>query len=244
MNFRLRDVLGKLRQLAGAARTRHDSIDTPHELDPAMLPKLLRKSDPVILDIGCNDGQHTLEFLRVFRNPTVFCFEPDARAQRAFRNNVTSPRAQLFEMALGNADGMVDFNVSAGTPPAELGFEKSDWDLSGSIRRPKNHLEVVPWVSFDKVVPVRIARLDTWARENKIGAVDFIWADVQGAEVDLIEGGRETLRNTRYLYTEYSDYEMYEGQMNLRGITHLLPDFEVVSVYPSDVLLRNKALHA
>jgi hypothetical protein len=52
--------------------------------------------------------------------------------------------------------------------------------------------------------------------ENDISFIDFIWADVQGAEEDLILGGLDTLRKrTKYLFTEYNNSEMYEGQINL-----------------------------
>ena len=42
-------------------------------------------------------------------------------------------------------------------------------------------------------------------------AIDLIWADVQGAEADLIEGGTEALRRTRYFYTEYNNQELIRG---------------------------------
>lgn len=82
--------------------------------------------------------------------------------------------------------------------------------------------------------------LDTWCYEEGVNFIDFIWADVQGAEADLIKGGHTALRQTRYLYTEYNNQEFYEGQASLRKILKLLPEFEVVSRYDNDVLLRNK----
>ena len=76
-------------------------------------------------------------------------------------------------------------------------------------------------------------------------AVDFIWADVQGAEADLVLGGRETLKRTRFFYTEYSNRELYEGQADLGQLLAMLPDFELVHryqgevhQYQGDVLLR------
>ncbi len=45
-----------------------DPLITPGEFDLKELPRLLGKDDPVILDIGCNDGSHTLEFLKLFKN--------------------------------------------------------------------------------------------------------------------------------------------------------------------------------
>ncbi len=67
--------------------------------------------------------------------------------------------------------------------------------------------------------------------------------DVQGAEADVIAGGMQTVSNTRFIYTEYSDRELYEGQLSLRAILDLLPSFEVAAHYPrdveGDVLLKN-----
>ncbi len=84
-----------------------------------------------------------------------------------------------------------------------------------------------------------VKRLDTWAKEHGVTAVDFIWADIQGAEGDLITGGKETLANTRYFYTEYSDEELYEGQPTLAQLQSMLPTFSIVRRYPMDVLFEN-----
>ena len=74
--------------------------------------------------------------------------------------------------------------------------------------------------------------------------IDFIWADTQGAEGAIIRGATETLKFTKYLYTEFSDYEMYEGQINLDGILKLLPTWKVLKIYETqfrddNVLLEN-----
>ncbi|EGE56154.1 nodulation protein [Rhizobium etli CNPAF512] len=70
--------------------------------------------------------------------------------------------------------------------------------------------------------------------------------DVQGAEADVIAGGNQILMRTRYIYAEYSDHELYEGQLPLRAILELLPSFQVVVEYPrgveGDVLLKNSSL--
>ena len=84
--------------------------------------------------------------------------------------------------------------------------------------------------------------LDTWCDENGIEAIDFIWLDVQGAEMDVIRGGEKVLVKTRYIYTEYSDQELYEGQSPLDQLLNALPAFKIVERYRGDVLLENVTL--
>ena len=117
-----------------------------------------------------------------------------------------------------------------------------NWDKSGSIRKPKKHLEVVPWCIFDQTIRVPTQRLDTWWQKAGVGQIDFIWADVQGAEIDLIQGGQQALAQTRYFYTEYANAELYEGQIPLRDILKLLPNFRLMRRFSNDVLLKNKRL--
>jgi FkbM family methyltransferase len=218
---------------------------TPGELTMEELRALLGKNDPVILEIGCNDGMHTQKFLDTFAGARVYGFEPDERARRRFQAAVHDPRAQLFATAVGAIDGVTTFYPSTGAPDAEWAAKLPEgWDISGSIRVPKEHREVHPWCHFGPGMDVAVTRLDTWAKTHAQEHIDFIWADVQGAEGDLIAGGRKTLAKTRYFYTEYSNRELYEGQLNLAAILRLLPDFEVIRRYKGDVLLRNKRLTA
>ena len=135
--------------------------------------------------------------------------------------------------------------MSSGTYMHGMGTEGThhgDWDQSGSLRRPRKHLDVYPGVKFDQTMRVRTMRLDTFAAQQKLDRIDLVWADVQGAEADLIAGGPQALAMTRLLYTEYNEVEMYEGQLDLRRLLALLPGFEVIARYPEDVLLANRRL--
>jgi hypothetical protein len=57
-------------------------------------------------------------------------------------------------------------------------------------------------------------------------------------------GGKDTLANTHYLYTEYSNDEWYEGQPNLAKLESMLPAFSKLRRYPTNVLFENRALPA
>lgn len=202
---------------------------------------LINRPDPTILDIGCNDGSETITFLSIFPEARLYCFEPEPRAQQHFLRAVRSTRATLVRSVVGSVDGTVTFHQSSGLPNEESARSRPEgWDYSGSIRKPKLHLKHHPWCLFQSSIEVPSTRLDTWARG--VPLIDLIWADVQGAEVDLVKGGLETLCRTRFFYTEIDELEMYEGQINLHGLLAMLPAFEVVERFPYDVLLRNRFL--
>ncbi|SIT54836.1 Nodulation protein noeI [Mesorhizobium prunaredense] len=149
---------------------------------------LLQKPNPVILDIGCNDGTDTRRFLRLCPRAQLYCFEPDPRAAARFKKymDLYLDKVRLFEIAISSRNGSIDFHPSNGDGSAK------EWDRSGSIRRPKNHLFEHDWVRFDHPISVETRRLDDWCSEANLSKIDFIWMDVQGAESDVIAGATQT----------------------------------------------------
>jgi FkbM family methyltransferase len=210
------------------------------QLDFDYLQALVGDPKGTVLEIGANNGSDTNRLLEAFPRAQVYAFEPDPRAIAKFKHNVDSPRARLFECAIGATDGSAIFHTSNSEVPEapELG----GWDQSGSLRVPKSHLEIWPWVKFEEQITVPVMALDSFYRQQRLDVIDLIWADTQGAEGDLVTGGRLALSRTRYLYTEYSNDEWYEGQVSLDQLLALLPDFRLLRRFSTDVLLENHTL--
>lgn len=99
-------------------------------------------------------------------------------------------------------------------------------------------------IQFDNKLEITVNKLDSFIEKNSIEIVDFVWADVQGAEDLMILGGRNSLVDKiRYMYTEYSNIEYYENEPNLSQIIELMGDnWEVLEIFTADVLLKNKNL--
>lgn len=212
----------------------------PGALTADEIRQLVGKENPVIIEVGANCGQTTVELLRAMPGATIFAFEPEPRAIAKFREAIASPNVHLFECAIGAANGSVSFHQSSGAE--HLHEYREGWDQSGSIRRPNSHLKVWPWVKFEKQITVPITTLDDWSRQHQITGADFIWADVQGAESDLVEGAAQFLRSSRYFYTEYSNDEWYEGQITLADLQKRLPDFDLMRRYVMDALFKNRRI--
>lgn len=199
------------------------------------IKKLIGKESPFVLDIGCYDGKDSIELAEVLKCK-VHCFEPDPLSQEIFRlKHGATPLLELYPYALGSRD-------------AEISFYQSDHPQSNSIRKPKEHLNLFPNVRFDEVVNVQCMKLDTWYASHGEGRiVDFIWADVNGCEFDLIEGGHSTLKNTRFLYIECSKKELYTGQKHYSMLEKELPGFKMEVMYNwgenfGNILLKNTKL--
>ena len=206
-----------------------------------LLQNLINKPNPTIIEIGSSDGYHTQWFFEIFDNPQVYCFEPDPRAIARFKNNIgENSNVQLFELAISSNNGDITFFQSSGQIEIDSKNIINDWDESGSIRQPKDHLSNFPLIKFEKSIQVKTLTLDSWCAENGIDNIDFIWMDVQGAERDVFEGGLRTLSKTQFLYTEYSNKQLYAGQYNLKQILIQLEHFEVIKRYPADIFLKNK----
>jgi FkbM family methyltransferase len=115
------------------------------------------RPDPVIIEIGCNDGANTMWFLHLFENPTICCFEPDPRAIERCKEKVGARRnVTLFELAVSDREGFVDFHQCGGRRDNEwiVKAMPQGWDLSGSIKQPYRHLRVHPLVTFDQTIRV------------------------------------------------------------------------------------------
>ena len=223
---RARTVLNDLRGIKGGSFS-HETV-----------AKLVAKPDPTILEIGCNDGSDTLELLRLMPAAKVYCFEPDPRAVTRLKQRFGPDlhKITLSEIAIADKTGPISFYPSTGDDRA------GDFDQAGSIRTPKNTVLESPWVKFTKPITIKASRLDDWCAENHVREIDFLWMDVQGAEGDVIAGAQNILPHVRYVYTEYSNNELYEGQLSFRQLVSRLPSFEVLTRFPGDVLLKNRYL--
>ena len=189
------------------------------------------RSSIVVLEIGAGHGDDTVRLveavLETGKPYRFFAFECE-------RNNIApivekvGSRVEIVPCAIGDRAGSVPF-IGSGS-----------WAFSGSVKAPREHLKTNPWIPFQEPVEVPMIRLDDFCALRGIERVDFIWADVQGAEDLMIAGGMETLARTGWLYTEYYDTQEYDGQIPLDEIHRRLPgQWERAEVWADNVLFRN-----
>jgi FkbM family methyltransferase len=198
-------------------------------------------SNSIIIEAGAFDGSDTQFFCDFFPSSKIYSFEPvEELFNYCYQKLCHYNNLKLYKVALSSQTGFQSLFVS---------------DLSGqifassSILKPKDHLEVHPSITFKVERIVESITLDDFCQKENIENVDFMWLDMQGAEPSVIQASLKTLTNTKFLYTEVSLIETYEGVMLYPDFKKLLIEnnFEVVfEDLPhkdmGNVLFKNKNL--
>lgn len=113
-------------------------------------------------------------------------------------------------------NGVVYHPVALGRTEEERPFYVTNHPMCASLYKPNeklierfHHMEVA---MLKSVTTIKTVSLDYFARENNIGLVDFIKIDIQGAELDVFQGGVSTLRDVVAIVTEVEFVHHYENQ--------------------------------
>ena len=190
---------------------------------------------PSVFELGGCDGYHTammLEILVSSGKPFQYhVFEPVPELASTITQRIAHIVASLTgsaskvvvnNMAIGATEGTAPFYKSGGLL-IENGHVRDSYYGSSSIRKPKLVTEAWKAMTFESKT-CTVVTLDGYCSRNGIEEIDFIWADIQGAEIDLINGGGNILANTKMLYTEYANSEYYEGEIGLSEIANMLSE--------------------
>lgn len=168
--------------------------------------------DGVVVEAGMYNGQDTDFFCRYFQYGKVYGFEPVPSIFNEAKSRVGHyPNAFLYEKGLAEITGTKTMFFSD-----RFG---SDWG-SSSILKPKDHLGFHPEITFNKSIEIQTTTVDDWASENNVQKIDLMWLDTQGSEPLILAASPKSLANTRYLYSEVSLIETYDGVM-------MYPEFKI-----------------
>jgi FkbM family methyltransferase len=174
-----------------------------------------------LVEIGAHFGEDTRIFRQSHPAARIVAFEPDPRNIAMINKLGVNSMCELYPVALSNINGQAVFHLSSGhlSDHPDKMHRDNPYSSSSSLKKPTGHLTVAPAVKFVEDTVVSCIRLDDFA-PLKNTPIDFMWVDVQGAE-DLVFGGAtETLKRTRFVYTEYAT-GLYEGQLSRAQILDL-----------------------
>jgi hypothetical protein len=108
--------------------------------------------------------------------------------------------------------------------------ESNNLGQSSSILEPKLHLQQYPNIVFDSKEEVEMKKLDDLNID--LENYNFINIDVQGYELQVFCGGKNTLSKIDYIISEVNRAELYKDCVKINELEDFLKDygFELVEV--------------
>jgi FkbM family methyltransferase len=136
-----------------------------------------------IFDVGGNFGQTALRFATAFTDAAIFTFEPvPSSFTRLCDSTKHNARIKPYNVAVGGAEGIAKLSMASDAGRNSLLASKAT--ISS--------------------IDVQVTTLDAFAAANHIGTADLLKIDVEGYELNVLQGAGTLLgkQNIRYVYAE------------------------------------------
>lgn len=142
----------------------------PYEIEEVKL-----EQGDIVLDCGANIGLFSA--VAANKGCDVYAFEPVPKVRELLLENCTNylNHVKAYPYAVSNKNGKVIFNI------------QEDNLTSGSMGTLAQN-------DKDKSIEVKVIKIDDFIAENGIDKVDFIKADIEGAEREMLLGAAETIK--------------------------------------------------
>jgi FkbM family methyltransferase len=157
----------------------------------------------IVFDVGANCGAASVHFARHHPAATIHAFEPGREARSYLERNVAAlPNVHVHPIGLYTEDRQ-----------ARLYRGDEDLGKASVIRRD---------VNLDESEPVELRAGGAWAAEQGIQRIDILKVDVEGCEVEVLEGLVGLLPTVKVLFVEYGSRHDRKVLGRLLDATHEL----------------------
>ncbi|EGV44327.1 FkbM family methyltransferase [Bizionia argentinensis JUB59] len=151
------------------------------------------KEGDVVIDGGANVGVLSLLFSKqVGQTGHVYCFEPDkyniGKLNSNFSLNNHARNYSIHGELMWSCENIIDFQESGTVASSAIWFSDEH-----------------------AVVKKRTITLDSWCVKNNIKHIDLIKMDIEGAELEAVEGCRDIIKQFKPNFA-IASYHMVDGE--------------------------------
>jgi len=153
----------------------------------------VKKGDAVI-DAGANCGHLSIFFSQAAgKDGTIYAFEPDSINIKRIESNIAlnknlDDNIEIIDLLLWNKNEQVDFYESGTVGSSAV------------------------WIPDTTLcVKKQAITIDDWVKQNRIPKIDFIKMDIEGAEIEALDGCVETIRELKPNFA-IASYHVINGE--------------------------------
>ena len=211
-------------------------------------------TEATIFDVGANRGQSIKFFSQIFDTPKIFAFEPSPKSFEFLKKLVDTLKGSdisIFQIGIGDKEQIINFHESILSETSTFALP----DYNSKYLKRKNRILLHSFKSSFKSIPTRVTTIDAFLNENKVKRIDILKIDVEGYELEVIQGAQQSLvdGNVKIVQLERHADDMREdrypvihdlltsiGFVKLAEIKHPIGNFfEVLYQKPLDVQSQN-----
>jgi FkbM family methyltransferase len=168
------------------------------------------KKGASVMDLGGNLGIVSVYLSkRTGRQGKVYVFEPDEKNYNLLAQNILLNRAENIvpvKKGVWNRNGTLEF-FSGGNYTSS--FHKTDF-----VEKQKNKYHI------KKVI---VVKLDNAVKDLKIKKLDLVKIDIEGSEIQALEGGEKTIR--KFKPELIVETHIIAGKSTAEGVRQILKNF-------------------
>lgn len=182
--------------------------------------ELIKKTKPMIFDIGANRGDISAKYQQLYKKATIHAFEPFPDTYKILYEN-------------SKITGCISNNLALDEQPGEkcLYINKSV-DTNSFLESSRIGASSDEYCrTVDKLV-VQTTSIDVYCLKNKIATIDIMKLDVQGAELMVLKGSKFMLEQKRIklIYTEVYFKQQYKDQPLFSDLEVFLREYGYILV--------------
>jgi FkbM family methyltransferase len=177
------------------------------------------QKQPMIFDVGANEGQSVDEFKSAFPDASICSFEPSPQTHETLKKHCEGiPGARTWNCGIGSSNGT-------------LPFREMEHNVKSSFLLPsvKCSGQIV------KTTDVPVITLDSFAKEQGIDFVHVLKSDTQGYDFEVLKGASGLMENNRIalVYFEIIFSDMYKNLPSIPEVLRYLTEknFTLVTFY-------------
>lgn len=172
-----------------------------------------------IFDIGAHIGEITAEYRRRFPSAMIYSFEPLPEAFEELRRRFEADNlVKPVPLAVSSKAGRGKFFVNQVSTASSL---------LPALDEVKNLFTTPDVTKNVATIEVPITTIDEFCRQGSIDEIEILKIDIQGGELEALEGATEKLEQGAILliYSEISFLPIYAGQALYYEICSFLFDY-------------------
>lgn len=214
------------------------------EIDLPFLEREYSIRDGMIIHAGANLCQENILYEKSDFGPIYWLEAIPNLVTLSEGKLIDSNKQFVVEAALWSAHGIkMEFNIS------------SNGGLSSSLLKLKWHRALQPSISLGEIIQVSTTTIDHLVESLVLpqGTVSLLVLDLQGAELNALQGARKILGRTLAIHCEVSRVQLYDSQPTFQDIHKFLTAEGFILIkhdllgdnYSGDALyIREELVHA